>query len=370
MSWSRCVSTRASRPDLPARRRTSRPVRWSTYRYGYFAAPLRVVRDDERGLVAWLPEGSEQLAATRATVVACGTARSRTGRELFVRRDVDLVVTRWRGPGILRIVPTGVPWSIWYFFTDDGAFDGHYVNLELPHLRAADGGARTYTRDLTLDLWLDVDGTLWLKDEDELDAAVAGGAYSAEQGAAVREVARAGPARARRTPRLAARRGLGDLASAASLGRAARLAAWDDGGVSVPNVLATRYAGADLAAIWSPEHKIVLERRLWIAVLRAQRDLGVAVPDGVVEDYEAVVEKVDLDSIAARERVTRHDVKARIEEFSALAGHEHVHKGMTSRDLTENVEQLQVRASLELVRDRAVATLARLARLAAEHERP
>jgi len=53
--------------------------------------------------------------------------------------------------------------------------------------------------------------------------------------------------------------------------------------VSVPNVLATRYAGADLAAIWSPEHKIVLERQLWIAVLKAQRDLGVEVPDGVVE---------------------------------------------------------------------------------------
>ncbi|UMG90997.1 adenylosuccinate lyase [Nocardioides sp. TF02-7] len=138
--------------------------------------------------------------------------------------------------------------------------------------------------------------------------------------------------------------------------------------MTVPNVLATRYAAADLARIWSPEHKIVLERRLWIAVLKAQRDLGVAVPDGVVEAYEDVVEKVDLASIAARERVTRHDVKARIEEFSALAGHEHIHKGMTSRDLTENVEQLQVRQSLELVRDRAVAALARLARLAAEHE--
>ncbi|MFW6773578.1 adenylosuccinate lyase [Nocardioides sp. CPCC 205120] len=137
---------------------------------------------------------------------------------------------------------------------------------------------------------------------------------------------------------------------------------------SVPNVLATRYAAADLAAIWSPEHKIVLERRLWIAVLKAQRDLGVDVPDGVVEAYEAVVDQVDLASIAARERVTRHDVKARIEEFCALAGHEHVHKGMTSRDLTENVEQLQVRLSLELVRDRAVAALARLARLATEHE--
>src|SRR5687767_2566529 len=138
--------------------------------------------------------------------------------------------------------------------------------------------------------------------------------------------------------------------------------------MTVPNVLATRYAAADLAAIWSPEHKIVLERQLWIAVLRAQRDLGVDVPDGVVEAYEAVVEQVDLDSIAARERVTRHDVKARIEEYAALAGHEHIHKGMTSRDLTVNVEQLQVRRSLALVRDRAVATLARLARLAAEHE--
>ena len=92
----------------------------------------------------------------------------------------------------------------------------------------------------------------------------------------------------------------------------------------------------------------------------------------MVEAYEDVVDlgekAVDLDSIAARERVTRHDVKARIEEFNALAGHEHIHKGMTSRDLTENVEQLQVRQSLALLRDRAVAALARLARLAAEHE--
>src|SRR3954447_16222818 len=138
--------------------------------------------------------------------------------------------------------------------------------------------------------------------------------------------------------------------------------------MSIPNVLANRYAAEDLVRIWSPEHKVVLERRLWIAVLTAQRDLGVDVPDGVVEDYEAVVDHVDLASIAARERVTRHDVKARIEEFCALAGHEHIHKGMTSRDLTENVEQLQVRASLSLIRDRVVAALVRLARLASEHQ--
>jgi len=134
-----------------------------------------------------------------------------------------------------------------------------------------------------------------------------------------------------------------------------------------PNVLAARYASPELVRLWSPESKVVLERRLWIAVLRAQRELGIPVPDGVIEDYERVAEDVDLASIAARERVTRHDVKARIEEFAALAGHEHIHKGLTSRDLTENVEQLQIRLSLEHVRDRTVAVLARLARRAAEH---
>ena len=135
----------------------------------------------------------------------------------------------------------------------------------------------------------------------------------------------------------------------------------------VPNVLAERYASAAMRDIWSPRRKVVLERELWIAVLRAQRDLGVAVPDGVIEAYEAVVDQVDLASIDARERVTKHDVKARIEEFAALAGHEHAHKGMTSRDLTENVEQLQIRRALELVRDRMVTALARLAQRAAEH---
>ena len=120
--------------------------------------------------------------------------------------------------------------------------------------------------------------------------------------------------------------------------------------------------------LWSAEHKIVLERRLWIAVLRAQRDLGVDVPDGVIEAYEGVVDKVDLASIDARERVTRHDVKARIEEFSDLAGHEHIHKGMTSRDLTENVEQLQIRDALVIIRTRVVAALMRLAARAAEHD--
>ncbi|WP_019856267.1 adenylosuccinate lyase [Actinopolyspora mortivallis] len=136
---------------------------------------------------------------------------------------------------------------------------------------------------------------------------------------------------------------------------------------SIPDALASRYASPELVRLWSPRHKVVLERRLWLAVLRAQSELGVDVPERALRDYEEVLERVDLDSIAERERVTRHDVKARIEEFNDLAGHEHVHKGMTSRDLTENVEQLQIRRSLEHVRDRTVAVLARLGQLASEH---
>lgn len=135
----------------------------------------------------------------------------------------------------------------------------------------------------------------------------------------------------------------------------------------IPNVLAARYASAEMTTLFSPEHKIVLERRLWLAVLKAQAELGIDVPQQAPADYERVIDQVDLAGIAARERKTRHDVKARIEEFNALAGHEHVHKGMTSRDLTENVEQAQIHQGLKLIADRNVAILARLARRAAEY---
>ena len=135
----------------------------------------------------------------------------------------------------------------------------------------------------------------------------------------------------------------------------------------VPNVLAGRYASASMVAIWSPAGKIVLERQLWLAVLKAQERLGITLPAGAIESYESVIENIDLASIDARERTTKHDVKARIEEFNALAGHELIHLGMTSRDVTENIEQLQIRDSLLLVRAKVIAALANLAELAVRY---
>ncbi|MDH4122349.1 MAG: adenylosuccinate lyase [Deltaproteobacteria bacterium] len=135
----------------------------------------------------------------------------------------------------------------------------------------------------------------------------------------------------------------------------------------IPDVLAHRYASAPMLAIWSPAGRVVLERELWIALMKGQRELGVNIPVEAIQAYEKVKNRVDLADMDRRERELRHDVKARIEAFNALAGYEHLHKGMTSRDLTDNVEMLQVRRSLALLRDKTVSALGALARRAQEH---
>ena len=133
------------------------------------------------------------------------------------------------------------------------------------------------------------------------------------------------------------------------------------------NVLAERYASQEMRRIFAPEEKIIAERRLWIAVARAQSQLGHPISDAVIADYEKVITKVDLVSISAREKITRHDVKARIEEFNELAGHEAIHAGMTSRDLTENIEALQIKDGLALIHNKVVALLASLAVKASQY---
>jgi adenylosuccinate lyase len=123
-----------------------------------------------------------------------------------------------------------------------------------------------------------------------------------------------------------------------------------------------------MTQIWTAENKIVLERELWVAVLEGQQDLGLDVDDSVIDAYRSVMNDVDLESIERRERVTLHDVKARIEEFAELAGYEHIHKGLTSRDLTENVEQLQIKQSMQLVQQRLATVIVRLAELAVRYQ--
>ena len=134
----------------------------------------------------------------------------------------------------------------------------------------------------------------------------------------------------------------------------------------IPNVLADRYASAAMTSLWSPTGKIILEREFWIAVMKAQKDLGIKIEKKSIDRSEEVKGVVDLDSIREREKITKHDVKARLEEFAELSGHQHAHKGMTSRDLTENVEQLQTHRALSLILEKSVACLIAISEKASE----
>jgi adenylosuccinate lyase len=134
------------------------------------------------------------------------------------------------------------------------------------------------------------------------------------------------------------------------------------------NVLSQRYAGLDINRIFSEKGRILAERELWIAVMKAQRSLGIAIPAEVVQGYEAAKNDIDLDFIKQRELETKHDVKAKIEAFVKASGRaEEIHKGMTSRDLTDNVEQMQFKKASQIILGRYVSVLRHLLDRALEY---
>lgn len=169
-----------------------------TWHYHEVTETARVIRDNASGLVVWKPSGSMSLVKRGADGVG---ARDIPLAERF-SRSWQMIEQSWKGPGVVREAPTGVPWSIWWFWSDSGVFEGAYLNLELPHARprALDGRggdvpvelARTHSRDLALDLWIEPgpDGAheLWLKDGDELDASVDQGRMSGRERVAVLSV--------------------------------------------------------------------------------------------------------------------------------------------------------------------------------------
>jgi hypothetical protein len=144
--------------------------------------PCRVVRDDEDGLVVWL--------APRTPVLRTVLADGRDVRDVPVTERFDYYrhgrATRldtWRGQGILGVVPPGVPWSVWLFWTEDWEFRGWYVNLEAVHERTGDQSA---TEDHILDLVVAPDRSVAMKDEDELRGAVLGRRFTVEQADRIR----------------------------------------------------------------------------------------------------------------------------------------------------------------------------------------
>ena len=128
------------------------------------------------------------------------------------------------------------------------------------------------------------------------------------------------------------------------------------------SIVGKRYASSQMQNIWSAETKVLKERELWIAVMRAQAKLGIDISSEVIAAYENVKTKIDLSSIERREAELKHDVKARIEELNTLAGHQKIHIGLTSRDVTENIEGWQIKTSLELTLSSSTQLLEELAK--------
>jgi adenylosuccinate lyase len=127
------------------------------------------------------------------------------------------------------------------------------------------------------------------------------------------------------------------------------------------SLISQRYSSPEMRSIWAQEQKYLWERELWIQVMKAQKKAGHEISQDAIADYEKVKEHIDIASIDARELSLHHDVKARIEEFNSLAGHEYIHLGLTSRDVTDNVELHQIHQSLILLQRKVLSLLARLA---------
>jgi adenylosuccinate lyase len=136
-----------------------------------------------------------------------------------------------------------------------------------------------------------------------------------------------------------------------------------------PNILSQRYATNRINEIFSEEGKARLERKFWLSILKTQKDLGLDVPSNAIRAYEEAVYTIDLNLIEEIERRTKHDIKAKIEAFCHDAGgYEFIHLGMTSRDLTDNVEQIQIKQGMRIIFGKYVSVLRHLLEKAMEYD--
>jgi len=136
------------------------------------------------------------------------------------------------------------------------------------------------------------------------------------------------------------------------------------------NVLSARYATPAINGIFSEYGSSLKERELWVAVLEAQRDLGFPVPEGTIDAYKRALPDINLDAVAEREKKLRHDIKAKLEEFNYVAGvkDELLHLGMTSRDLSDNIEQVQIRDASKAIFGKYVSVLRHLVDAAGKYQ--
>jgi adenylosuccinate lyase len=135
------------------------------------------------------------------------------------------------------------------------------------------------------------------------------------------------------------------------------------------NPLIGRYASAEMSRLWSPQRKFATWRRLWIALAEAEAELGLAITPEQIAEMKAHVDDIDFETAREHEKRLRHDGMAHIHAFGDVcpAARPIIHLGATSCFVTDNTDLLLLREALELVRDRLVAVIDRLATFAQRH---
>ncbi len=127
--------------------------------------------------------------------------------------------------------------------------------------------------------------------------------------------------------------------------------------------LASRYASDEMLYLFSPDKKFSTWRRLWIALARAEKALGLAITDEQIAEMEAHVSDIDYEYAAKMEKILRHDVMAHVHTFgkAAPSAMPIIHLGATSCYVGDNTDIILMREGLELIRAGLVNTIALLA---------
>ena len=134
--------------------------------------------------------------------------------------------------------------------------------------------------------------------------------------------------------------------------------------------LASRYASDEMLYLFSADKKFSTWRRLWVALARAEMELGLPVTQEQVDELEAHITDIDYQRAAQWEKKLRHDVMAHVHTYGELCPKAMpiIHLGATSCYVGDNTDVILMREGLELVRDKLVRVLASLAKFADEYK--
>src|SRR5437016_11249789 len=121
-----------------------------------------------------------------------------------------------------------------------------------------------------------------------------------------------------------------------------------------------------MQALWSERRRIGLWRRLWLALMEGQRELGMGIPAAALAELRAHLDDADLDRAAEHEKRLRHDVMAHIHHLGdqAPAARPYLHLGATSAYVTDNADLILMREGMQLLLGRVAAVLVALSKLA------